>query len=178
MLATALVVWMIQLLSDEGFDLTLEFEKGYQIPTVVIVLLTIIFWILHVIISEDKDFERYTDVWDEPEIQFARICHTTFITAVFTSMLYNYERRGDALKVSTTTLVILVIFDIINAIVIFNSYSFSVRESITDSILMQIRDIRAALALLILIMFIFKFTIVGTLLAVAFFSIILKLFFK
>ena len=178
MLATIIIMAMFRFLDNSGFDITFELDEGYQVPALIIFALTVIFWFLHLTISEDKDFERYSDIWDESEIQFVRVLYIVIATEMYTRLFYNYGQGTGLLEAPSAMLIVLAILDVVNMVVIFNSYSFDVRESIVDSIFLQISNMKIVLAILILFMFIIKFTIVGTLLLIIIVGGILKLFLR
>lgn len=172
MFTILIVILLTWLLTALGFTLTTEFNSSLKIIIISTIALTIIFWIIHFITSKDKEVEKYDKMWDEPEIIVSGMIYSVLTAAIMLKMLFNIESGKSFLEGTLLLWIILIVSDIINIVIVFHSYSYELKESIKDSIMLQIRRVRYGLLLCLVAVVALNFTIVGALLFACFFAII------
>lgn len=177
MFTTLIVILLTWLLTALGFTLTTEFNSALKIIIILTIALTIIFWTIHFITSKEKDVEKYDKMWDEPEIIISGMIYSALTAGIMMKMVFNIENGKSFLEGTLLLWVILIVSDIINIVIVFHSYSYELKESIKDSIMLQIRRVRYGLLLCLVVVAVLKFTIVGALLIAGVFAIIWGLIF-
>lgn len=141
-----------------------------------IIITTLIFWTLHLIISKDKSFDKFNSIWYEPAIIILQILYSIIVTILIWVMIINVRDGRFFLSHTLIIWILLVLFDIANVYIIFKTYSYDMKESIIDSIFLQIREVRNALIMVCTLILTIKFTIVGILVCVILIGAIISFF--
>lgn len=181
MLTTLFVVLVTHLLTKANFEVTLQLSGAFKLLVVLIVCLTILFWIIHFTMSQNKDSSRYSDVWDESEIHIFGALYTVVELILMFILISNKTHNLPIFSGALVMSIILIILDISSVIIMFNCYSYEFKESIVDALLFQIRRVRNSLILLLLIAIVQKFTIIGVIILILLIAIIIDIinfFFK
>lgn len=181
MLTTLFVVLVTHLLTKVNFEVTLQLSGAFKLLVVLIVCVTILFWIVHHTLSYDKDSSRYEDLWDEPWIHVFGAIYTVVELILLFVMISNKQNNLPVFSGTAINVVAVIALDIASVAVMFVNYSYDLKESVIDSLLYQIQRVRNALILLLLLIIIQKFTIVGVIIIIILFGLlidIINFFFK
>jgi hypothetical protein len=139
-----------------------------------ILILTILFWIVHALFSKNKDVRRYGDNWDVDSIKIVRGI-LTVVQAVCLALAVSNIHDGEPIYHNLWIWIgSIVVLNIVEFAAIDQEYSLDARELIVDTVLMQIRDARNTLALLLIVLVCYNVTIFGVLFIIAFFAIIFR----
>ena len=157
-----------------GLELSFHTLTNQKNVMATILLMTILFWIVHAFFSKNKDVRRYNDNWNEDSIKIVRGI-LTVVQAVFIALacsnIYYEKPVYHNLWIWIGAIVLL---NIVEFASIDNEYSLDARELIVDTVLMQIRDARNTLALLLMVLVCYNVTIFGVIFLLAFFAIIFR----
>lgn len=171
---------LLLLLLGSMFHLTYikDFMPTAAILLGIVLILTIIFRILNYILFKTNKLDRYEKNWDDPIITIAEILYGALVCALVFKILWNYNNGFGYFDNTLILWGMLIGFDIAVVAIIFSTYSFNFKDSVRDSIMFQVSNVRTGLFFLMAFMAILKFTIVGFLLIVGIIGIFLGLFKK
>ena len=117
-------------------------------------------------------------------LSLEEICNILIVTVEeakeLLSML-NIEYEKNAFCINWPIAIILLILDIITTIVIYNTYSYDIKESIIDSVLFQFSRLRKCMVLLFIVGIFKTYTITGvflTGLCICLFILVIKFLIK
>lgn len=157
-----------------NFDLNLYNITRQKNVMFLIVIVTIVFWILHAVLSKNKDVKRYTEHWEDDGIRFFRgTCVITY-GLIYLTICTNLNNGVSIFHNIWIYCVAAVVFNVIQIILIDHVYSHNLRELIVDTVLLQIQDCRNTLLLILTVLCMLSWTIVGALFLLCFFAIIFK----
>ena len=177
MLTTIIVILTTWLLTKTRWlSVSIEFVPNLKLISLLIIITTILFWIVHQIISYDEKPDRYSKTWDYPALVATSLFYSLLVSAILVVMARNYINELSILNGTMFLWISLGIFDIANIFIIYRTYSYNVKKSIIDAILFQIRGVKNALFIVLLIVFIMKFTIVGVVIFLIIIGIVLSIF--
>lgn len=160
--------------------LTAEFIPCTKLLLILGAVAGVIFFITESIIGYEKGkLDAYKKKWDEPGLIFAGITYTVALT-VFTMAIANNIMKGEKVFSSFVIGMILVILvhDIINVCVMYNTYAFNVKKSIIDAALFSIRNTLNTLMAVFIIDAAWNFTIIGVLIVIIIVGILAGIFIK
>lgn len=146
---------------------TLDFNPGLKLTIILFVVTTIFFWVISATLTKRKP-DAYEKLWDEVPVKIFNVIQASLVLLLMLAMTYNYKDNVNFLTGTKGLWAFLAITDIIGIGVAYNTYSFKVKESIIDSLLLQIRNVRAAVLMMVLVVLIKKFTIFGVLILFVF----------
>lgn len=131
-----------------------------------IILFSILFWGSHATIcTEPEETDRYEKNWNEvSEINGYSFLYEVVILTIMIIMIKNHlniEYEKNAFCINWPIAIILLILDIITTIVIYNTYSYDIKESIIDSVLFQFSRLRKCMVLLFIVGIFKTYTITG-----------------
>jgi len=127
------------------------------------VVLTVLFWIVHLLIAPNKNPDRYKESWDEPSIAIVGIVYMCITTVLMLIMINNIAKERFFLEGTMIFFAILTVLDIANIFIFYNCYSYKVKESMVDSLLFNFQKVRNALLIVLVIAITIKITIIGIL---------------
>lgn len=177
MLTTIIVVlatWLIN--KTRWYTISIDFVSNFKMTCFLIIITTILFWIMHRIISYDDNPDRYKKIWDEPLINAAGLFYSLLVSSILVVMARNCINEQSILNRTLILWILLIIYDLANILIMYHSYSYNVKKAVIDAVLFQIRGVRNALLIVLAIVFIMKFTIVGVLFFFVIIGIILSFF--
>lgn len=160
--------------------LTAEFIPCTKLLLILGAVSCVIFFITESIIGYEKGkLDAYKKKWDEPEVVFAGITYTVALT-VFMLAIANNIMKDEKVFSSFVICMMLVILvhDIVNACVMYNTYAFNVKKSMIDEVLFSIRNVLSAFGAVFIIDAAWNFTIMGVLIVVIIVGILAGLFIK
>ena len=172
------IIALLLLLVGSMFNLTYikDFMPTIIAVTCVALIITFVFWLTNFIIFKTPKLDRYEKNWDEPILVISRFLYSALVCALILKILWNCKNGTSYLENTLLLWGILLVADVANVFIIFNVYSFDVKGSILDSIMVQINGVRNGLLMLITFVAILKFTIVGFLILVMIVGIFISLF--
>ncbi len=153
------------------------------IPTAILlgilfVVTKIIFSVMNHIMYKKSDSGRYKEIWDEPGIIIVSITYSTLNALAILLIGANMQNALLYQWWIIPTMVGLVIHDVINVAVIYNTYSFDIKESIKDAVLLQIRCVSNSLIVAFMVVLAMNWTIMGVFLAFLLIATIFGIFIK
>ena len=156
MLAIIIFILATRICSTSTFTWAENWKQIDFAVCIVVVVLTIIFWALHIILSADPENpDKYSKEWkDYKSLKLLSFLYTPLFFGV--SLAYVYEiTHGKTVSVQEYALpfTLLLILDLAIPIAIYNTYSFNIKETILDSILFPLSRSRNGLVLLALFIF-------------------------
>ena len=170
MLATVFVVGVTYLIS-RFYELTLDTSVKSSI--IVWLALTVLFWIIHTLFSSDKSVDRYDNLWEDDGVKFMRMISTFVLTLTFMRVIINIGRGYQMWHGKFIVMFVLVaITSLMTLYSIYTGYSYKMRESIVDTVLIQIRNARIACLFMMIGLQCFSHTLGLVVVIIVFFSII------
>lgn len=163
-----MLTMVIVILATCGLDITLkikptlDFNPGWKLTIILFTITTILFWVVSVLLTK-RNSDEYETIWDEPTITLYNVVYSFFTTVIMYGMVKDVGEVGSFLKGNVWIWPVFVAIDIVGIFIVYNTYSFKVKESVIDSLLLQIRNVRAAVCLMLLLVLVIKFTIFGVL---------------
>ena len=156
MLAIIIFILATRICSTSTFTWAENWKQIDFAVCIVVVVLTIIFWALHIILSADPENpDKYSEEWkDYKSLNLLSFPYTLLFFGV--SFAYVYEiTHGKTVSLQEYALpfTLLLVLDVVLPIAISNTYSFNIKEIILDSILFSLSRSRNGLVLLALFIF-------------------------
>lgn len=174
MLATVFVVGVTYLIS-RFYELTLDTSVKSSI--IVWLALTVLFWIIHILFASDKSVDRYDNLWEDDGVKFMRMISTFILVLTFARIIINIGRGYHMWHGKFILMFVLVaITSIMTLYSIYTAYSYKLRESIVDTVLIQIRNARIACLIMMIGLQCFSHTLGLVVVMIVFISIILGFF--
>lgn len=163
-----------------------NWKKLQLVTGVIIIILTSIFWGLHILLSEDPENpEKYSQEWNKDSI-LLRVFGILYSLLFFgTSLSYIYDiTHGASVSIQQYAfpIILLLVFDVITPFFISHEYALSTKEIILDSILFILSKGRNGTTILFAFIFLNKyfstvlFTIIILIIFTNIFSLIKEIF--
>ena len=162
MLTAVVILQATFLLAKKNFKITSNINK----ETIILFGTTLMFWLIHTLVVEDKKIDRYTELWDEPGIQTISFIQCIIFALIILKNVLEIENVQ-------TILLIMFVLDIVAGITIYNTYSFKMKETIIDAFQLQIKNARIGLFIVFMGIVGYNTTIVGALVIISVCGIIL-----
>lgn len=157
-----------------GIDLNLYNITNQKNLMMLIVVTTVIFWILHTILSKNKDIGRYEENWQEDNIRFFR-GFIVLLEGLFFMKICTNMHKGLAFYNHIWVYIgIIVILNIVQMILLHREYTHDMREFLVDTLLLQVQDCRNSLLLILTVLCAMHLTIFGLIFVLSFLAIVLK----
>ena len=175
MLGPLVIILATYLLAKKrNVEINTQLVTSAYTVVILIVVAFVVFWLLHCLLSKEKNFKRYEDNWEEDNIRIAR-----GITAIAEALLYmfivlNINNGVSLFHGQWLLIAFIVLMNIIEMVLIDHEYSLNIRELIVDTILMQIQDNRNALIISLVVLCALSWTTFGVVMAIIFLGIIFR----
>ena len=179
MLVALSIIFTIYLMAKKrNIEISGEMLTDTKFLILLIIATTVAFWLFHIILSKDKNFDRYAVEWDEDGIRIVRVLTTICIVAVYILICISQKQEDSSVKCMKILMIVIAIFDIIQIFMIQHTYSDNIKCTIVDAFLMQIQNVRNALIAILAINCAIAFTTMGFIFLLVIISAIVVVLFK
>ena len=179
MLVTFLIICTICLVAKKrNIEISGEMLTDTKFVILLIIATTVAFWLFHIFLSKDKNFDRYAEEWDENGIRIVRVLTILCIIATYILICISQEQENSSAKCIKILMIAIAIFDIIQIFMIQHTYSDNIKCTIVDAFLMQLQNVRNALIAILAINCAIAFTTMGFIFLLVIISAIVAVLFK
>lgn len=156
MLAIIIFILTTRICSTSTFTWAKNWKQIDFAVCITVVVLTIMFWALHILLSADPENpDKYSKEWkDSKSLSLLSFLYTMLSFGIAFAYVYEITHgKTVSLQEYALPFTLLLVLDVAIPIAIYNTYSFSIKETILDSILFPLSRSRNGLVLLALFIF-------------------------
>lgn len=157
-----------------GIDLNLYTITRQKNLMILIVVTTVIFWVLHIFLSKNKDIGRYEENWQEDSIRFFRGFIVIMEGLLYMTICTNLHKGLAFYNHIWVYIGIIVILNIVQMILLHREYTHDMREFLVDTLLLQVQNCRNTLLLVLAVLCAMHWTIFGLIFVLSFLAILFK----
>ena len=174
--ALSMILTTYLILKKRNIDISLESVTNSKLIVFLIVFATLLFWILHGLLSKDKNMSRFEDNWQEDGIRAVRGILVCAEGLLYLFIVRNIDQGHSIFHNAWIIIALIVVLNIIQLVMFDKYYTTSIRELLVDGLLIQIQDTRNALILVLFVLCALHFTIMGAIFIVTIIAIVTGFF--